>query len=226
MFGGGGEPTGRPVEVPAPVRRVGEGLNGRALLRTGLLLGVMLAMTGCQRTLFSTAPTASTGCDAALQGRWVSVDNKGKPDGEIAATLGSDCQLSVIEHRPEGPRAWPAVAVASGRVGGRELVWLDAAGINRAFEINPGPLDREGTVYVFAYTLRRDRLDLLPPDHRRLARQVIDGKLDGAALVDGSDITVRVDGDLSEVANLIGARRSFQRDNALRFRRVADPARD
>jgi hypothetical protein len=185
-----------------------------------VVLVAMLVLTGCQRTLFSQPPAAEARCEAALQGRWVSVTERGEPDGEIAATVDADCRLSVVESRPEGPRAWPPVTVASGRVAGRELVWLDAPAINRAFEISPGPLDRDGAVYVFAYTLKRDRLDLLPPAHRRLARRVVDGKLDGAVLVDGSDITVRVDGDADALASLWRDRRSFQRTEPLRFRRA------
>ena len=195
----------------------------RVALRWVIALLGILVLGGCQRSLFSSPPTASAGCAAALQGRWVSVDQRGEPDGEIAATVDADCRLSVVESRPEGPRTWPPVALASGRVAGRDLVWLDAAAINRAFEITPGPLDRDGAVYVFAYTIRRERLDLLPPDHRRLARRVLDGKLDGAVLVDGSDITVRMDGDADALASLWRERRSFQRTEPLRFRRAVEP---
>lgn len=191
--------------------------------RWAIALLAMLALGGCQRSLFSQPPAATSGCAGALQGRWVSVDQRGKPDGEIAATVDADCRLSVVESRPEGPRTWPPVALASGRVAGRDLVWLDAAAINRAFEITAGPLDRDGTVYVFAYTLKRDRLDLLPLDHRRLARRVLDGKLDGAVLADGSDITVRVDADAEALASVWRERRSFRRTEPLRFRRTAAP---
>lgn len=211
------------LRVATPGRLLGS--TPRAALRGLMLLMVTLALGGCQRTLFSQAPAAGTACDVALQGRWVSVDKAGTPDGEIEAALGADCRVTITEHRPEGPRVWPPVAVASQRIGRRDLVWLDAAGINRAFEITSGPVDREGTVYVFAYTRTRDRLDLLPPDHRRLAHRVVDGDLAGAVLADGSDLTVRVDAEAAALAKLFGESRSFQRSEPLRFRRAAEPPR-
>jgi len=190
--------------------------------RIALLVLALEGLVGCQRTLFSGPPAATTRCDAALQGHWVSVDEQGEPDGEISASLGSDCRLGVVEQRPDGPRVWPPVSVASAHVAGRDLVWLDAGAVNAAFDIRPGPLDRDGAVYVFAYAIRGERLDLQPPDHRRLARRVVDDDIDGAALVDGRDITVRVDGDAPALARVIGDRRSFQRTEPLRFRRAED----
>jgi hypothetical protein len=202
----------------AAERRRPEPPAGRAL-GVGLLLVVIVLAAGCQRTLFSQAPAAVDGCNVALQGHWVSVRKDGSADGEIEASLGPDCIATVVEHRPDGPRVWPPVALASGRVGRRDLLWLDAATVNAAFEIETGPLDREGAVYVFAYELDGERLNLLQPDHRRLARRVVDRSLDGAVLINGHDITVRLDGDAQALSTLVGQRRSFQRKDPLRFRR-------
>jgi hypothetical protein len=196
--------------------------SARAAVRGAwLLFAALLMSTGCQRTLFSQPPAAARGCDAALHGHWVSVDRDGKADGELEATLGTDCRLAVVEHRNDGPREWPSVAVASTRIGRRDLVWLDADSVNRAFDIDAGPVDREGAAYVFVYALDGERLDLLQPDHRRLAHGVVDGSIDGAAFIDGRDIAVRVDGDEATLTTLLRERRTFQRKDPLRFRRIA-----
>ena len=186
-----------------------------------LLLAAALMSAGCQRTLFSQPPATARDCAASLHGHWISVGRDGTADGEIEATLGAECRLAVVEHRNDGPRTWPPVAVSSTRVGRRDLLWLDAGSVNRAFDIDAGPVDRAGAAYVFVYTLDGDRLELLQPDHQRLAQRVVDGSIDGAALIDGRDIAVRVDGDEQALTTLVRERRTFQRKDALRFRRVA-----
>jgi len=185
-----------------------------------VMLAAALLGTGCQRTLFSQPPATTRECDESLHGHWVSVGRDGAADGELEATLGADCRLAVVEHRNDGPRVWPAVAVASARIGRRDVLWLDAASVNRAYEIDTGPVDRDGAAYVFVYALDGERLELLQPDHRRLAHRVLDGSLDGAAFVDGRDIAVRVDADAQAVEKLLRERRTFQRKDPLRFRRL------
>jgi hypothetical protein len=196
----------------------------RRMPAPGLLLLVAMLAAGCQRTLWSQPPASTNACDASLVGYWVSVDRIGNPDGEVEATFTADCQVAVVEHRPDGPRAWPPVVLASARIGRRDVLWLDAGSVNRAFGIDAGPVDREGSVYVFAYRLDGARLELWQPDHRRLARRVLEGELDGAVLVDGHDIAVRLDGAPDQLARLLDERRSFQRSAPLRFRRSTVPA--
>jgi hypothetical protein len=194
-----------------------------ARLCAGLCLLLLLA--GCQRTLLSQAPVADAGCDQALQGQWTSLGGDGSQPGEVEATLGADCRLSVIERRPEGPRAWPPITLAS--LGGSGdavvpdgLLWLDATATNAAFEIASGPVDRAGAVYAFAYRLEGDLLTLRRPDHRGLAHRLVDGGLDGAVLVDGSDLVVRLDGEPDALAALMREPASFTDQDTLRFRRV------
>lgn len=189
------------------------------LARLCVLLTVLLLASGCQRTLLSHSPADSDGCDTALQGYWVSVGDDSGQDGEVEATLSADCIVSVIEHRKDGPRVWPPVQLASARVAGRDLLWLDAAATNIAFEIEPEAIDRDATFYVFAYQIKGERLTMLPPNHRGLARQVVEGKLDGAVMAEGQNIVVRLDGKAEELAKLLGKRTSFQRKESLRFRR-------
>ena len=198
-------------------------LSATAAMTTRLLLGLLVITTlaACQRTLLSQAPVEGAGCDAALVGHWLSEGEGSATDGEIEAWLGADCVLKAVEQRSEGPRTWPPIRVSTARFAGRDLLLLDAAAANVAFEVEPGPLDREGAVYVFAYRLRGDALTLLPPDHRRLAQAVVAGKADGAALVEDSNITVRLDARGEALAKLLRARRSFAKGEAVRFRRVA-----
>lgn len=192
-------------------------------VRIVAMLAILLLASGCQRTLLSHPPSSSTGCDADLLGDWVSLGEGDSMNGEIEATLSPDCIVSVTEHRKDGPRVWPPVKLASARVAGRDLLWLDATATNIAYEIQPETIDREASVYVFAYQIKGDRLTMLQPDHRRLARQVVDGELDGAVLAEGHNIVVRLDDEADELAKLLSKRASFQRKEALRFRRGEAP---
>lgn len=190
---------------------------GLACVAAGI---AVLLLAGCQRTVLSQPPGESGGCDPALRGHWLSLANGSSGAGELEATLGDDCQLQVVEHGREAPRHWPMIRVASARIGRRDLLWLDATTANRGFEVATGPVDREGSVYVFAYRVDDDTVTLLRPDHRRLARRVVDGEIEGAAFADGSDLVVRLDGEPAVLAALLGERRSFTRDDSLRFRRA------
>ncbi len=193
------------------------------LARLGAVLAILLLASGCQRTLLSHPPADTQSCDSALLGYWISIGDDDSQDGEIEATLSPDCIVSVTEHRKDGPRVWPSVKLASARIAGRDLLWLDAAATNIAFQIEPEAIDRENSVYVFAYQIKGERLTMLQPNHRGLARQLVDGELDGAALVEGQNIVVRLDDEAEELAKLLAKRSSFQRNESLRFRR-GDPA--
>jgi hypothetical protein len=188
------------------------------------LLALLVLGAGCQRTLLSQAP-AEGGCDPALQGHWASAGTRSTAAGEVEATIGADCTLLLVEHGAEGARHWPSIVLSSARVGRRDLLWLDATAANRAFDIAPTALDREGSVYLFAYSASARRLTVVPLDHRRLAHRVIDSALAGAALADGHDLVLRLDGGRDELTALLGARNSFARKEAMRFdRRSAVPS--
>jgi len=190
------------------------------LLRWPAMLVLLLPLAACQRTLLSQSPVENAGCDAALVGHWVSVGDTRADDGELEAWLAADCVLKAVERRSEGPRQWPPIRLSTARFAGRDLLLLDAAATNLAFEVEPGPLDREGAVYVFAYRLRGDGLTLLPPNHRGLAGAVVSGKVDGAAHAEDVNITVRLDARGEALESLLRKRRSFSRGEALRFRRM------
>lgn len=187
---------------------------------------LVLLLAGCQRTMLAQPPAAASGCDPRLQGHWRSIDGRGAQTGEIEVRLGADCMLWVVEHGREAPRAWPPIALASARIGRRDLLWFDATIANAGFEVATGPVDREGSVYVFAYRIKDEQVTLLRPDHRRLARLVVEERIEGGVLADGSDLAVRLDGEPAELAALLARRASFTRADAMRFRRAATDAGD
>lgn len=183
----------------------------------GLLLLVCLA--GCQRTVFDTAPATATGCEA-LVGQWASLGDDGDQEGEVDATVSAECMLRLVEHGAEGPRDYLPLALRVSTQPARWL-WVDAAEANAALAVQPGPLDGNGGVYAFAWSLDGDVLTLTPPAHRRLAHRILDGDLDGAVHAENRAITVRVDGDADAMAALLAEDGSLDSAEAARFRRRA-----
>lgn len=189
-------------------------------LRLALAVGLTLTLGACQRTIFQSAPTAATACDAALVGRWLSQGDRPDESGELEAIVGTDCSLQVIEHERGGSKRAAPTTLRNGVRAGVRYLWLDAAWANRSFEIEPTVLDREGDVYLFAYRLRRDVLELAAPPHRALAHRVLDKDIAGEVLMQGEELAVRVSGDTEATAKILRTHRLFRFEQPLRFKRA------
>ena len=193
----------------------------RRLALLGLAGLLAVASAGCQRTIFATPPVGPEGCDARLVGHWQSLGDDNGQDGELEAWLSPDCSLRLVEHGAERTRTYPTLRLATG--GG--WAWVDAAVIGTGFDVQRGPLDQPGAVYVFAWSVDGDIATLTPPAHRHLARQVLDREIEGAVLAEGHELTVRVDGDAAAIAAVLAQPASLDPDHRLRFRRGPERAR-
>ena len=101
----------------------------------------------------------------------------------MEAVIGADCSLQVIEHENGGARRVEPTTLHTARVGGVRYLWIDAAWANRGFDVDATPLDQTGDIYLFAYTVRRDRLQLSSTPHRALAHRVLDKDIVGDVLM-------------------------------------------
>ena len=189
-------------------------------LRALPVLAIALMLAGCQRTVFEHAPGPAQACDPSLAGNWLSRGDSSSDDGELEAQIGVDCSLVVIEHKQAGPRQSEPTRLHTARIDGVRYLWIDAAWANRSFEVVANALDHEHDVYLFAYRNSRSELRLAAPPHRALAHRVLDKDIPGGVLMQGDDLTVRVDGDSDAIRKLLRKQRLFPFDGALRFRRV------
>jgi hypothetical protein len=187
--------------------------------RAVALVAFLLALAGCERTLFERSP-AEAGCDPALAGRWLSQDDNDEDEGELVATIDAHCQLTTVEHKASGPRRSTPTTLRTGQADGVRYLWLDAAWANASFEVKPNALDHAGDVYLFAYRLRGDRLDLAPPPHRSVAHRVLDKDVPGEVLKQDDELTVRITGERDALRKTLRTYRIFRFDDALRFRRA------
>ena len=195
------------------------------MTRSIALFIAVLALAGCQRTLFEHAPVAAGPCDPDLVGAWWSEGEKRAEDGELKAFVSAGCELYVVERENDGDKRSPPTQLHTGRAGGVRYLWVDAAWANRAFEVDAGAIDHAGDVYLYAYASSRDVLRVATPPHRALAHRVIDKDIPGEVSMLGDELAVRVTGDDASIRKTLSKHRVFRMDEALRFRRAREPAR-
>lgn len=182
---------------------------------------MLFALVGCQRTVFQNPPSAAEACDPALVGRWLSQGDKDEQDGELEALVDAKCRLVTIEHKQSGERRSEPTTLSTARVGGVRYLWLEATWANRSFEVEPNLLDRDGDIYLFAYSLSRNRLRLANAPNRALAHRVLDKDIAGEVLMRENELTVRISGTPDEIRKTLGKHRVFRFDEPLQFRRAA-----
>ncbi len=187
-----------------------------------LALCLILPLAGCQRTLFEAPPAAALGCDPALAGQWLSKGDGKDVDGELRVLVDAQCSLHTVELRSDGERISGHTRVGTVDLGRQTIVVIDAAWANRSFDLQAGPLDRPGDVYLFAYRLRgTDTLQLLPVRHKAVAEWALADKLEADILLQDGSLTVRVRGDANAQRDQLRRLRLFDRAAPLTFLRAA-----
>ena len=187
---------------------------GCRTFRFGLMLCAALLLSACERTRFSEAPADATGCNPALVGDWLNEADEDSALGEIAASVDGSCQLRVTENDKSPPRLSPPTTLRSARVGERDLLWIDAAWADAAFEIEadaitPTDDDAAHDVYLFAWHYVDDRLTLTAPDPAALAHAAIDGELKADVLHGDYDLHVRVREPQAKLQSLLASGKVF-----------------
>ena len=196
------------------------------LLRRIAALAALLALAGCERTVFESPPPERTRCDKALVGEWLSEGDHHSQEGELRASVGADCRLRVTERKAAGDRVSDPVTLHSDRLGGAAYLWLDADWAHRSFDVDAGPLGKPGDVYVFAYKATgHNHLTLYSPRHRALAHRVLDKDVSGEVLARDDALAVRIPGDVAATAALLRKYRLFDTKNGIRFRRDGEKTR-
>ncbi|MEZ5464411.1 MAG: hypothetical protein R3F22_04095 [Lysobacteraceae bacterium] len=184
------------------------------IARTALVLCALVVLTACERTRFSEAPADATGCNPALVGKWLSEATDDSPLGEVVVDVDASCQLRVSEHDREPARVSPPTALRSARVAGRDVLWIDAAWADQAFEneadaITPDADSGAHDVYLFAWQRDGRQLQLSAPDHTGLAHAAIDGEIKADVLHGEYLLHVRVREPQAKLQSLLAAGKLF-----------------
>lgn len=139
-----------------------------------------LLLAGCEATSFQASPVADAGCDPALAGHWLSVDDKsgGKDDGEVELRIDAQCQLLFVENEKAGRKEGLPTQLHAGKDGDARYLWVDADWARQRFEIKDTAAP-SGDIYLLRYAVANDQLTLELPDDRAIAHRIVDGKIRG-----------------------------------------------
>ncbi|MGA8278712.1 MAG: hypothetical protein WB784_11035 [Rhodanobacteraceae bacterium] len=173
------------------------------LLVAGLLA---LAASACEETRFATPPgTDLADCDPAWKGLWLGDDTSDeRPEGIY---VDAQCRLSVIETESPGatPKRTP-IALRYATIAGKRYVVAAQSALKPLFDlpppyaIDPPP----GDAYFLArYRVSADRIELFRVDNAKVAKLVIDGKLDGTVSKTDNELHVFVRTNAAGLVDLL-----------------------
>jgi len=163
------------------------------MIRASILVWLLALTCACQGTSFQNAPLASAGCDPALVGEWISLDDKGVANGELRLSISATCQIDM-----SGTSAKPVAAEGTTQVytatrAGQAYAWFNAAWANRLFDVKEFQVDPRD-IYLFRYEIGGNQLHLRSVDHKAVAHRIIDGDITGTVRSDDNVLVNRVTG--------------------------------
>lgn len=178
-------------------------------------IGLLAVLCACQGTTFQTPPLAAAVCDSALPGRWISINENGRPDGEMVLAFSADCQLDVTDRSNGNLREGEATPAYVARSGMDRYMWVNAGWAAQRFDfadlaVNPGD------VFLMRYSWDQGELLFNDVDDKAVAHLIIDGKIPGTVDYVDDRLLNRITGPARpEVLSLPGV---FSAE-VLRFRR-------
>ena len=186
------------------------------VLRTFIACAVLM-LAGCVETRFE-SPIGDNieTCDAGWKGLWVDADasNRDLPDKSDAAFYVNDACEFIVLDQPEakGPLKQIHVPINYVHADGRDYVVIadnaikGLADVKPPYGVTPVP---EKSFYFARYKLRGDRLELYQVDSERIAKLVIDGKLDGTVDKRQNELHVYVHGTRAQMLEIVHAQPIF-----------------
>ena len=175
------------------------------LLRIVAVLAAAI-LGGCVETRFE-SPLGDNieTCDAHWKGLWGG--DKAEPHDTTAFFIDDECHFIILNQIEKGgPLTQIRVPVNFVHDGGRDyLVVADnmlkgLVELKPVYGIDPPPAK---AFFFTRYSAHGDRIDLYKVDDARVARLVIDGKLDGTVSKTGSDLHVFVRGDRTRMLEIV-----------------------
>lgn len=197
----------------------------RALpIRTGLVMVSALLLGACIETRFE-APLGDNieTCDTRWKGLWIDTDHAagGRDDDTTAFHVDDDCALTVLE-RPgkDGVLKRTHVSVNYVHADGKDyIVVADSAikglvTLKSPHAIKPKPAK---AFFFVRYRMHGNSIDLYPVDSPRVAKLVIDGKLDGTVDKTLSELHVFVRGNRAQMLDMVRTQSIFDESSPLKL---------
>jgi hypothetical protein len=195
------------------------------------LLAALLActtLTACVETRFE-SPLGDNieTCDTAWKGLWLEPGDDGRRvdvERQLSGFADDDaCAFTVVE-QPEanGPLKRTRVPINFVHAHGDDYVVVSDAALHGLVELKP-PYDIEPmpqkSFFFAKYRVRGDRLEIRKVDDARVAKLVIDGRLDGTVQKGRNELHVYVRGGRQQMLDLVRHNDLFESKPSMVFQR-------
>jgi hypothetical protein len=181
-------------------------VNSRIRILCLVLVALSGILGGCTETRFAALPgdTLDT-CDPRWKGLWGPGDEE--PNNRTAIFVDDTCHVVVLD-QPEktGPLKRVSLPVNFVHVDGKDYVIVadsalkDLVKIGPVYGVDPVP---EKAFYFLRYQAGKDRIELFPVDSERVAKQIIDRKLDGTVSKTQNELHAFVSGDRAHMLEIL-----------------------
>lgn len=183
-----------------------------SLMRNLAVPALLALLAGCVETRFE-SPLGDNieTCDARWKGLW------GDPDSKTEASaihVDDECHFVVLD-QPErgGPLKRLRIPVNFVHADGRDYLVVADTSLKGMVELKPphgiDPVP-EKAFFFARYSIRGDRIELNQVDSERVAKLVIDGKLEGTVDKAGNDLHVFVRGNRAQMLEIVRTQPIFE----------------
>lgn len=176
------------------------------------LLAAAASLAGCVETRFE-SPLGDNieTCDTLWKGLWADPESSDEPS---AIYVDDECHFMVLD-QPEksGPIKRIHVPMNYVHADGKDYIVVADSSLKGLVElkppygIDPAP---EKSFFFARYQIHGDHLDVNQVDSERVAKLVIDGKIDGSVSKTGNDLHVFVRGNRARMLEIVRTQSIFQ----------------
>jgi len=176
------------------------------------MLAAAASLAGCVETRFE-SPLGDNieTCDAHWKGLWADPESSDEPS---AIYVDEECHFMVLD-QPEksGPIKRIHVPMNYVHADGKDYIVIADSSLKGLVElkppygIDPAP---EKSFFFARYQIHGDRLEVNQVDSERVAKLVIDGKIDGSVSKTGNDLHVFVRGNRARMLEIVRTQSIFQ----------------
>lgn len=167
-----------------------------------------LALTGCNETRFE-APLGDNieTCDVAWKGLWVPDEERKDEAADAAFFVDHECRFHVLD-QPERGAPFKQVHIPVNFVhdGGNHYVVVSDAQLkglvklDQPYAVEPAP---EKSFFFARYRVRGDQLELFEVDSERVARLILDAKIEGTISKTATELHVYVRGNRQQMLEIV-----------------------
>jgi len=181
-------------------------------VRVLCMLAAAASLSGCVETRFE-SPLGDNieTCDTHWKGLWTDPESSDEPS---AIYVDEECHFMVLD-QPEksGPIKRIHVPMNYVHADGKDYIVIADSSLKGLVELKPpyGIDPAPEKAFFFArYQIHGDRLEVDQVDSERVAKLVIDGKIDGSVSKTGNDLHVFVRGNRARMLEIVRTQSIFQ----------------